>query len=208
MTDDTYDDAKAERWPAPPTERGERETRGKADSAWTHFNDRVRDRIEGEYGEFTDADWQAAVAMDAEIKALRARLHSPEERRSGEDRREEYMPPIVGGKAYTRRSGNDRRLRTHSPEGPRTASSAEGGDGLITQPTAHSNTVGGASRFPAVEALREAITRVERVHEYLKGGTGQVFTRAAARVEAAFALECLRALFISQPFDGEEDDGS
>ncbi len=64
-----------------PKGREERETQRRADSAWTHFNDRVRDRIEGEYGEFTNADWQAAVAMDAEIKALRSllRTHSPDE---------------------------------------------------------------------------------------------------------------------------------
>lgn len=63
------------------THEEERETRRKADVAWTHFNDRVCDRIEGEYGEFTNADWQAACAMDGEIQALRARLrtHSPEE---------------------------------------------------------------------------------------------------------------------------------
>jgi hypothetical protein len=47
------------------------EGRAAAEEAWKHFNDRVRDRVEGEYGAFTNADWQAAVA-------LRAALRSPE----------------------------------------------------------------------------------------------------------------------------------
>lgn len=42
---------------------------------WKHFNDRVRDRIEGEYGEFTNADWQAAIQMSERITDLE-RLHA------------------------------------------------------------------------------------------------------------------------------------
>lgn len=41
---------------------------------WQHFNDRVRGRVEGEYGPFTNADWQAACAAEREIAALRARI--------------------------------------------------------------------------------------------------------------------------------------
>jgi hypothetical protein len=31
--------------------------------AWRHFNDRVRNKAEGQYGPFTDADWLAACAL-------------------------------------------------------------------------------------------------------------------------------------------------
>jgi hypothetical protein len=52
------------------------EARAAAEEAWKHFNDRVRDRVEGEYGAFTNADWQAAVA-------LRTALRSPEPAETG-----------------------------------------------------------------------------------------------------------------------------
>ena len=39
--------------------------------AWTHFNNRVRDKTEGEYGEFTNADWQAACSLNRAIETIR-----------------------------------------------------------------------------------------------------------------------------------------
>jgi hypothetical protein len=50
---------------------GERDVEERAKDAWAHFNNKVRDKVQGEYGEFTNADWQAAVALDAEICRLR-----------------------------------------------------------------------------------------------------------------------------------------
>lgn len=34
------------------------------ESAWLHFNERVRNKVEGEYGAFTNADWNAAYEMN------------------------------------------------------------------------------------------------------------------------------------------------
>lgn len=42
-----------------------------AKQGWVHFNNRVRGR-DRDYGEFTNADWQAALAMQYELEALRA----------------------------------------------------------------------------------------------------------------------------------------
>jgi hypothetical protein len=48
--------------------------------AWQELNDRVRNFKEGEYGKFTNADWQNISVIYSELATLRADLQAANER--------------------------------------------------------------------------------------------------------------------------------